>query len=98
MRNTLKILVSISLFTILAIGVTGYYCQIHAKSSISRWSSFSDNNEEDLLKEDFIKNVIFEEQYSEYLFVFVSPNILFPHPPYCIVEGHTGLVTPPPWS
>lgn len=99
MRHTFKIILSFTLFFILFLGVAGYYYQIHNKSCQGiRISNFSDNNEEDWHKEDFIKQVIFEDSRHDHLFVLAHDNIHFPHPPDCLLEGHSGLVTPPPWA
>ncbi len=98
MQNLPKIILSFSLFLTLFIGVTGYYYQIHSKSCQGiRISNFSDNNEEDWHKEDFIKRIVFEHFRNDGIKLLSSQNIHFPHTPDCLLEGHSGQETPPPW-
>jgi len=97
-KSTFRTSILLFLLLSLSIGVLGTYGSFFEKCDKFEWSEdATDSDEEDLKKEGF--KTCFDLDTVHVYEVFLSHRIfiLFTTPD-CIREGHTGQVTPPPWS
>ncbi len=100
MRNVLKTTLSVFLLLTLFMGVVDSCFDVFFEMDPIEWSDESDNNdeEEDVMKEVLKKRMVYHEVHHQACFLIVHCIVRFSIPPSCLLEGHTGQVTPPPWS
>lgn len=98
MSNAFRTSLLLFLLLSLSIGVLGTYGSFFEKCDNLEWSEDATDSDEEGLKKEAFKTCLDFDTVLVYD-VFLSHRIfrLFTTPD-CVREGHTGQVTPPPWS
>lgn len=99
MQNVFRTTLSVFLLLTLFWGLVDSCFNVFYETDSIEWSDLSDSDEEDAtLKEQFKKRMVYQEVYHQGHFILVHSIVCFWFTPSCLLEGHTGQVTPPPWA